>query len=337
MLRVAILSKWHVHATDYVKQLKGFPEVSITAVWDEELERGRTFAQELGVSFEADLETLLNRSDVDGVVVTTPTKLHKDVIIAAARAGKHIFTEKVMALTLQECREIAEAVEKAGVKFCISFPKRTEPHNLFAKKIIDEGLLGDITLLRIRNAHNGAIGNWLPEHFYNEELCGGGAMMDLGAHPMYLSQWLLGKPKRITSMFNSYTDHGVEDNAVSVIEFENKAVAISETGFVSSNSPFSLELYGTKGSLLIGGAEQSIKLISDKMDSKIKGWISPAQLPEALPMPIEQWISGITKGTAIDFGINEGTTLTELMQGAYLSHREKRMVEFSEFNGEISK
>ena len=107
-------------------------------------------AKEIGAAFEADLDALLGRNDVDAVVINTPTNMHREVMVAAAKAGKHIFTEKVMALTVRECEEIAQAVREAGVKFCISFPHRTMPHNLFAKKVVDEGLIGDITLLRIQ-------------------------------------------------------------------------------------------------------------------------------------------------------------------------------------------
>lgn len=69
-------------------------------------------------------------------------------------------------------------------------------HNLFAKKAIDEGWLGKVTLARVRNAHDGVSSGWLPPHFFDEATCGGGAMMDLGAHPMYLLAWLLGRRYR---------------------------------------------------------------------------------------------------------------------------------------------
>ena len=327
MLRVAMLSYWHVHAWDYTKELMARDDVKITAVWDEIPERGEKAAKEIGAAFEADLDALLKRDDVDGVVIDTPTNLHRGVMIAAAEAGKHIFTEKVMALTVKDCQEIADAVRKAGVKFCISFPHRTMPHNLFAKKVVDEKLIGDVTLLRVRNAHNGSVAGWLPDHFYDPVECGGGAMVDLGAHGMYLSRWLLGEPTRITSMFNNYIDKPVEDNAVSVIEFENKAIAINETGFVTSNSPFSLELHGTQGSLFIGGPENKVRLISSKIESQVAGWITPTQLPDSLPSAVDQWVNGILKDEEIIFGLDEGIELTELMEGAYISHRENRIVE----------
>jgi 1,5-anhydro-D-fructose reductase (1,5-anhydro-D-mannitol-forming) len=321
MLKVAMISYWHVHAWDYTKQLMARDDVKITAVWDEIPERGEKNAKEIGAVFEADLDVLLGRNDVDAVVINTPTNMHREVMVAAAKAGKHIFTEKVMALTVRECEEIAQAVREAGVKFCISFPHRTMPHNLFAKKVVDEGLIGDITLLRIRNAHNGSVAGWLPDHFYDPVECGGGAMIDLGAHGMYLSRWLLGEPVRITSMFNNYIDKPVEDNAVSVIEFKNKAIAINETGFVTSDSPFSLELYGTHGSLFIGGADNQIRLVSSKMESQVPGWITPSQLPDPIPSAIDQWVDGILEDGEILFGLEDGIELTRLMEGAYKSHR----------------
>ncbi len=330
MLRVAMLSRWHVHASGYASELKSIPGVAITAVWDEEEEKGRQWAKELGVDFEPDLKKLLAREDVDAVCVNTPTNMHTKVMVEAAKAGKHIFTEKVMAITTREAETIAKAVREAGVKFCISFPHRTYPSNLFAKKAADEKLLGEITLMRVRNAHNGASANWLPKHFYDPVQCGGGAMMDLGAHPMYLCRWILGKPVRITSMFNSFTDKPVEDNAVCLIEFENKAIAVSETSFVSQDSPFSLELYGTAGSLFIGGPDGRVNLISNKTGSSVPGWIMPSRLPKPLPSPIRQWVSGILEGGEIHFGLEDGIELTELMEAAYISYRENRMVEFSE-------
>jgi predicted dehydrogenase len=321
-----MLSKWHVHAEGYANLLKTFGNVEITAVWDEEQERGRIWAAELGAVYEKDLDILLRREDVDGVVVDAPTSMHTSVMTAAAQAGKHIFTEKAMALTVEECRQISDAVERAGVRFGISFPARTTPASLFAKQAVDDDLLGDITVLRIRNGHDGALRNWLPEYWYDEKQTGGGAMMDLGCHPMYLASWLLGKPSRITSMFSHHTGRAVEDNAQCSIEFENKAVALLETSLVTHNSPMALELYGTNGTLLISG--DSIKLTSRRFDDAVAGWIHPTKLPQALAHPLKQWVYGILGNAPILYGLEEGTRLTELLEAAYVAHKEQRQVEF---------
>lgn len=329
MLRVAMLSGWHVHAKGYANTVNSFPDAKVTVVWDEEPARGQAWAEELKVPFEADLAKCVARDDVDGVVVDAPTSMHPEVMVAAAKAGKHIFTEKVMALTVKGCDRIASAVRKAGVKFCISMPQRCSSTSLFAKKVADEGLIGDVTVLRVRVAHNGASAGWLPPHFYVPETCGGGAMMDLGAHPMYLARWVLGKPSRIVSTFNDRTGHAVEDNSVCLIEFESKAIAIVETSFVSSHSPGALELYGTEGTLLIGGPDGRVQLRSNKVSSSVAGWIAPSDLPKPLPAPLRQWVSGCLEGTEIHFGLEEGRQLTELMEAAYASHRRGRQVEFA--------
>ena len=89
-------------------------------------------------------------------------------------------------------------------------------------------MLGSVTTLRVRVAHGGATDNWLPAHFYDAVQCGGGAMMDLGAHVMYLTRWFLGRPVRAVALFNKFTDHAVEDNAVTVFEFPGRAIAMAE-------------------------------------------------------------------------------------------------------------
>ena len=320
MIRIAMLSRWHVHANDYARQLAEHPDVSIVAVWDEIPARGSAWAEELGALFVPDLDALLSRADVDAVVVNTPTNLHGEVMSKAALAGKHIFTEKVMALTLKECDDIAAAVGKTGVRFCISFPHRVQPNLLAVKRVLDDGLLGEPTLLRIRNAHDGAVAGWLPEHFYDPVACGGGAMMDLGAHPMYLSRWLLGAPDSVQSAFGHVTGHAVEDNAVSLIRFQSGAIAIAETSLVSPGSPFILELYGTKGNVIVGGTEQTVRLFSRVPGHETDGHVTldPKDFPDALPMPIRQWLASLRSGkNEIVFGLEEGRQLTELMVMAY--------------------
>ncbi len=318
MIRVAMLSGWHVHAKGYAREANQIPGVQVTGVYDEDEKRGKAWAEELGATYEKDLDTVLSREDVDAVIVCTSTDRHKEVIIKAAQAGKHIFTEKVLATNTADALEIADAVQKSGVKFAISFPHRTMSHNLFAKKVIEEGTLGIITLARVRNAHDGISGGWLPPHFMDRKTCGGGAMMDLGAHPMYLLPWLLGRPVSVTSLFTQTMSayEGIEDNAVSLLEFKNGAIGVSETGFVSKNSPYELEVYGTEGSLFVGGPE-GIRLYTKAGD--ITGFIHPDHLPEKLPEAMEQWISGIQGTGEIVFGLEDAVLLTEVMEAAYLS------------------
>ena len=165
MLRVAMISKWHVHAPGYAQFVQQQGDACITCVWDEQPERGRAWAEELGVPFVESYDELLARPDVDAVLIDTPTNMHKDVMIKAAKAHKHIFTEKCMCLNVAVCDEVIKAVEEAGVIFTISFPQRCSGRNLFIKQCIEDGTLGDVTVMRVRNCHNGALAGWLPVYW----------------------------------------------------------------------------------------------------------------------------------------------------------------------------
>ncbi|MGI6234118.1 MAG: Gfo/Idh/MocA family protein [Christensenellales bacterium] len=325
MVNILMLSKWHVHAKDYARQIQEQKDARITCVWDDDTARSEAWAQELGVPFEADLDKALSRADVDAVVVDTPTTQHKYVMVKAAKAGKHIFTEKALATTMADAREIAEAIQASGVKFCISYPQLTSPLVQLCKQAIDEGLLGNIHYLRFRMAHNGALAGWLPEYWYEVKDAGGGAMMDLGCHPMYVASCLLGKPARITSMFNNnHAPGGVDDNAVSVVEFENKAIAVLETGFISPYNGNCFELLGTEGAIV--SVDGQIKM---RTKDCADGWFIPDKLPAPLPMAMRMWLDGITKGTDIPFNLERALRLTELLEQAYAADREQRVLPFS--------
>jgi predicted dehydrogenase len=167
MFNVAMLSGWHAHAKGYGEKLSKMPDVKVTTVWDEKPERGEAWAKTLKADFVPDLAEVFKRKDVDGVAICGPSNMHADIMVQAANAGKHIFTEKVMALTVAECNRVSEAVKKAGVKFCISFPYLTRPQVMYAKKAVDDGLLGTVTLVRARIAHDAGCHGWLPPHFWH--------------------------------------------------------------------------------------------------------------------------------------------------------------------------
>ena len=127
MLKVAMLSCWHVHAKGYAKRVKANENADVVAVWNEDIEAGQAWADDLGCKFYADLDELLANPEIDAVICDTPTTHHRDVLVKAAKAGKHIFTEKALAPTLEECYEIKQAIEEAGVTFCISYPYKCTP------------------------------------------------------------------------------------------------------------------------------------------------------------------------------------------------------------------
>ena len=310
MMKTAVCGVWHVHAGDYTKHALALGEV--LGFWEEDDGLAEQFQSVFPIPRFGSLEELL-ASDAEGVIVCTETSEHIHVMPKIAAAGKHIFTEKVLALTSEDCETIGKAIQSAGVRFVISMPHKTmAPHNA-VKAVVDSGELGKINYLRFRNCHSGSTRGWLPVHFYNEKQCGGGAMIDLGAHGMYLTHWILGMPVAAKSAFTVAHDTPkniglVEDNAVTVMTFENGAIAINETGFVSEYSPLVLEVSGEKGFVKMEG-----KTVV-KCTAATEGQTVEVPLGEAQPLPIEQFLKGqVLPG----FGMAEAKALTKLMELAY--------------------
>ena len=98
-MKIAVIGAWHVHTQEYAQAILKNPQAQLACLWDDDQARGQAMAQTLGVPFQPDLEAIWADSSIQGIQVTTATNQHKEVLLAAAKAGKHIFTEKVLALT----------------------------------------------------------------------------------------------------------------------------------------------------------------------------------------------------------------------------------------------
>ena len=219
----------------------------------------------------------------------------------------------MLALTDAECDAIEAAVNESGVTFVISLFQKYIGSRKAVKAVADSGELGKINYLRFRNCHSGSTRGWLPVHFYNAEQCGGGAMIDLGAHGMYLTHWFLGIPLSASSAFT--VAHGAarnidqeEDNAVTVMTCAGGAIAVNETGFVSDYSPQVLEVFGEKG---------YVKMVNHKVvkcTEQTGGEEVEVSLEEASDSPITQFLTGeMLPGC----GMEEAGALTRLMEMAY--------------------
>ena len=314
-MKIAILGVWHVHAPDYTRRAMANGEVIGFYERDGGLAAG--FAAQFPELIRYESAEDLLASEAEGVIVCSASCDHTADIIAAANAGKHIFTEKVLALTDEEADAIAQAVEESGVPFVISLCQKYIGSRKTVKAVVDSGELGKVNYLRFRNCHSGSIANWLPPHFYNAEQCGGGAMIDLGAHGMYLTDWVLGVPVAATSAFTLACDRAdvaeinpdrVEDNAVTVMSFANGAIAINETGFVTQCDPEVFEAHGERGHVRMEG-NRVVKCTFDTQGQPVE-----VPLLDNDPQPLEQFLTGnILPGC----GMKEARALTHLMVMAY--------------------
>ncbi|MBA3943573.1 MAG: Gfo/Idh/MocA family oxidoreductase [Herpetosiphonaceae bacterium] len=335
MIRIGLLSFWHVHARDYARQAVEHPDTEIVAAWDENPERGREQAKVYGARFHESLDDFLAQSDIDAVIADAPTTMHREVLVKAAQAGKHIFTEKVLAATLADCNAIVKAVEESGVKLVVSLRELFNAYPGAIKQIIDDGLLGTVTMIRVRDAHDGAVplpdrpDGWLPAHFFNVAETAGGALIDLGCHPMYLSRFFGGLPDSVTAHYGHVTGHAVDDNAVAILGYANGALGIVETAFVSKFSPFSIEISGTKGSLHCNARDGQLTLRSTETSSE---WVA-RDIPAKGPSAFETWVTHIQNGTTATENIAQAVDLTRLMEAANRSAAAHTPIRLADLNG----
>jgi 1,5-anhydro-D-fructose reductase (1,5-anhydro-D-mannitol-forming) len=355
MIRLGMLGYWHLHGADYAREAQEHPDVEIVALWDDDAERGSAAAAELGVPFDDDLDAFLARSELDAVVVCTATSRHREVITAAARAGKHVFSEKVVAATLADADAIIRAADEAGIAFVVSMWRSDEPSTAAVGEVLASGVLGRITHLRIRDGHPFALSSdelpdgRLPPQFWDPATAQGGILIDL-CHPVYLAALLLGSPVDVSASFGHVTGRALEDNAVVTLRYDDGALAVVETSSTAAITPFSIEVHGTAGSLVYA-ADGIGELVARRDPVVAAATPSPygpdgsihlrvvdgSPVWERIDVPagpkvsaFEKWVAHIAAGTRATENVALARRLSAIIEAAYRSDAAGRRVALSE-------
>ena len=227
-------------------------------------ERAHALADELGVgSWFTDYRELLANNAVEAVFVTSPTSTHREVVIAAAEAGKAIFCEKPIALTLEDTDQMLATIDRTGVMFQAGFMRRFDAGYVAAKKQIEAGTIGKPVTFK-------SIGRdpFCPDLNYARPDVSGGLILDMAIHDFDLGRWLMSdEVKRVyteggTLAFPQLNTVGDIDNAVVNLLFRQGGLGNVE---VSRNALYGYdirtEVLGTEGGLNIGYYQQTPVLI----------------------------------------------------------------------------
>jgi len=201
------------------REVVATPGARLVAVCDLDEARLAKVVAEHGCEGTADYHELLGRDDVDVVYVMTPSGLHAQVAIDAARAGKHVVTTKPIETTLEKADAVIDACERAGVQLLVDFGNRYRPEANRIKAALEQGLFGDLILAQAQlkwyrsDAYYNA--SWKQWHG-SWELDGGGSLINQTVHYVDLLCWYMGAPETVRGRIGVY-NHEIESEDMSLV------------------------------------------------------------------------------------------------------------------------
>lgn len=251
-----------VIGTTHADALSGLENVTLMAVAEPREEAGLAFAERWGCAHYHSYPDMLANADIDVVVVATPSGLHPDQVVLAAEHGKHVITEKPMAITTEGLDRMIQATEQAGVKLAVIFQNRLSLDVVTVHRALAQGAFGTPVLANgtmywhrtqeYYDANGGWRGTWA--------LDGGGALMNQAIHTVDQLQWLMGGVQEIKA-FTATLDHQIEteDVAVAAFVYTNGALGtMAATTCATEDRKPRIEIIGTGGRVTLEANEITV-------------------------------------------------------------------------------
>ncbi len=328
MEKIAFIGCAHIHTPAFVEKVKARNNVQVAAVWDHDKNRAAKNAVALNSSVVDDYHTILADPEIRSVVICSETNLHRELVLAAAEAGKNMFVEKPLSANAAEAQELADAVEKAGVIFQTGYFMRGNPVNIFLKQQIEAGSFGKITRVRHSNCHSGSLGGWFDTDWRwmaDPDIAGCGAYGDLGTHSLDIVMWFLGNPKKafstifpLTNRYGENCDEYGEGNLV----FDNNVIATIAAGWVDCANPVVCEICGTEGHAVYMNDQLFFQ------SSKVEGadGLTPwTKLPDAMPHAFDLYLDKILDNKDVPLvSVREAAERNIVMAALYKANNTER-------------
>jgi predicted dehydrogenase len=251
-VRIGLVGSGFV-ATFYMQGLAEVPNQEVRVVCATNPAHAQRFADTWSIpEATADVDALLARDDLDLILLAVPNQVHKELALKTARAGKNVVCTKPLARTGDEAAEMLRAVREAGVLHGYAETEVFAPAVMRARKMIEDGAIGEVLTVRSREAHGGPHA----PHFWNGELAGGGALMDMGCHTIEAARYFVGKevaPVEVLAWGDLLVHKdktAAEDNAVALIRFAGGQLGHMELSWTARGGlDLRNEVYGTAGAI----------------------------------------------------------------------------------------
>ena len=250
-VKIAVIGLGSVAQLVHLPNLLKINHIELKSVAETKTNRLNTIADKFNISERyKDYKELLQKSDVDAVIITTPTSLHKEITIDCLNAGKDVLVEKPIARNYKETDSILQTAEKNKRKLMIGMNLRFRPDTLLLKSLIQSREIGKPFYAKaVWVRRQSSEQKW----FTRREEAGGGVLLDLGISLLDISLWLMGHPKIKTVQTQNYFQNtkNLEDTSISFLRCEESKVINIETSWTLpiEKDNFQITVYGSKGSV----------------------------------------------------------------------------------------
>jgi len=297
--KVAIIGCGMITEGFYIPEMKRIPKAELVAVCDIDAERAKNCAEMFGVPhWFSNVDELFERCDFDILMNNTSIPEHHEINMKALSKGKHLYSQKPIALTVDEATEQIEAAKKANVKYSASPIHMIRPDILRAKEMIEDGVIGKVTVVRCSVSHGG------PEYFqYRTADCswfyesGSGALVDMGVHGLTMTTGIMGPAKEVACMAavtepertirsgnfdgKKIKSDNMPDAYLITLNWGDGRIGMIDTGyFQKATTNNHLEIYGTHGTIALLKQIKipdgdGLRVYVDNPEKNIRGWVDP--------------------------------------------------------------
>jgi len=250
--------RWGMIGCGSVTEVKSGPgfykadSSTLAAVTSRRPETARSFAQRHGVATVYDTtDELLADPAIDIVYIATPPASHKELAIRAARAGKHVYVEKPMAMNADECREIVAACDAAGVRLFVAFYRRAQPRFQQVKQWLESGAIGEVRCLRVTQHQPAAAEELSPDTLpwrVQPGVGGGGKFLDMGIHVLDILDYWFGPIVEAHGIAANLGGlYAAEDTVTATWRHESGLPGDGSWCYVCAHDEERIEIFGSRG------------------------------------------------------------------------------------------
>lgn len=322
-MKIGIMSFAHMHAYSYAEGIAKLPHVELVGIFDDNKARGKEAAEKYGTSYYDSQEDFL-ATDIEAVIVCSENSRHKEMVLKAAAAKKHVLCEKPIATNVADAKAMIQACEDNGVIFQTAYPVRFSSPIAELKKMVDAGEFGEIIAFRTTNRGINP-GGW----FIEEEWSGGGAVFDHTVHMVDIMRWYLGEEiTKVNAYIDSYFhDIDIDDAGLLTFEFENGVIASHDASWsrfaqYPTWGDATIEIIGTKQTVHVDAFGEKLRVFGEG-DKSLEYVVFGTDMDFSL---IRDFVDCVITGRKPSITGYDGLKSLEVALAAYESHKTKAAV-----------